>query len=643
MRVYLNEFNIRMEKSAYLPIATGMLRAFSEAQPGIRENYEFLPFLYHLDSPANVLRKYEKPDVAAFSCWMWNEQLCLTVAKEIKERWPHCLIVFGGLHVPQTPDEYLSKYSFIDVAVRAEGESAFHNILKRNIESRDFSGIANVSWIDRGNFVKNTTEAHQPRDLDMYPSPYLEGLFDEIMDESPFQMQATIESNRGCPFNCQFCAWAWGGMGLKYRFHGVERVRKEIEWVAKNKIKYLFNADSNFGMHKRDEEIAQILVDTKTRYGYPEKFRTCFGKNADERIYAIAKRLHDADMEKGITLALQSNNPQVLRNIERQNIKMETYQYLQKKFNEASVPVYSELILGMPGETLETWKTGIEKLLKAGLQNQLFIYLCQILPNTGMAKPEYQERFGIITRRIELNEIHGAVRTPDLVPEYEEIIVTTDTMPLEMWKEMVVFSWMTMMLHSLKIGFFVLLYLSNRFGLSFTGFISYMTDPQGKGPLIQREIEEFKSQVERLLRGKGRGREMDGYSRIYWDEEEASFLRIAENLDEFYAEMSVCIKSYLMENRLNYVEDEINEVITYQRLRIPSLSGCKKTHVFRRNLPEYFEALMECRPSALMMGCQELSIESREYPDKPVFAFDTIMRGRKSGTIMNKAGWRDFR
>lgn len=626
-QVVFNEYNIRMEKSAYLPIASGLLRAYAETNPEIKKHYQFMPFHYHMDSMDNIMGKYENPEVAAFSLSMWNEQLNLKVAEAVKNRWPACLVVFGGPQVPQHPQDYFKKHPFIDVAVRAEGEEAFSNILLRNLESRNFDGLTGVSWRKDGDCVRNEVNSHQPKDLDMYPSPYLEGLFDEIM-QGDMEMQAIIETNRGCPFPCSFCYWGQGGLSRKYRFHGVERVAKEIEWAAKNRIKYLFNADSNFGMHKRDEEIAQILVDTKKKYGFPEKFRTCFGKNADERIYHIASQLHDADMEKGITLALQSNNEQVLKNIQRQNIKMSAYKSLQVKFNEANVPVYSELILGLPGESPETWKQGIEELLRAGLKNQLFVYLCQIFPNTEMYEPEYQKRFGIVTKRIELNEIHGALRSKDLVTEYEDIIVSTDAMTLSDWKQMVLFSWMTMVLHSLKIGFFVMLYVVDRHGKTYTDFIDYII--KADQPLIKREVEQFQWQIERLLSGLGRGREIPGYAPIYWDEEEASFLRISESRDEFYGQFLEATKQYIGE------DESIDEVVNYQRLRIPSFGDEERTECFTWNIPEYFDKLLTSNPIKLEKKGQTMTIKARKFQDRAQFAKETLMWGRKSGTFMSQ-------
>lgn len=629
-----------MERAAYLPFSTGMIRAYAETKPDIRANYEFAPFFYHVDSPTTILAQYRDPGVAAFSCWMWNEQLCLTVAKEVKRRWPNCLIIFGGLQVPQKSVAYMQQHPFIDVAARADGENPFTDTLLRNIETRDFDGIDNITWRARdGEIVENATLKHGSRDIDEFQSPYLGGLFENIMDDGRFQMQATVETVRGCPFPCSFCAWGNDGLFRKFRYHSIERFRAEIEWAASHKIKYVFNADSNFGMHQRDEEIAQILVDTKTKYGYPEKFRTCFGKNADERIYGIAKKLHDADMEKGITLALQSNTPEVLKNINRTNIKMETYQYLQRKFNEASVPVYSELILGMPGETYESWKVGIEKLLAAGLQNQLFVYLCQILPNTEMADPAYRERHGIVAKRIELNEIHGAVRSPDLVTEYEDVIVGSRAMSAEAHRKMLIFSWFMMTFHSLKIGFYLLIWMNRRHGVAYTDFIEYLTQPNPDYPILSSEIAQFNAQADKLLSGQGRGRIVDGYAPIYWDEEEASFLRIIAQADAFYIEMRDLMREILMQRNIDYDYTELMEVIAYQQLRIPTgKDRATRIRAFAYNVPEYFERALT-DPVALEKRPQIATVTARQFDTPAQFAKETLLWGRKSGTIMNKVEW----
>src|SRR3972149_737541 len=196
-RVYFNEFNVLMEKTAYLPLVSGLLRAYAETSDVLKTHYEFMPFLYYRDNWERILAHYYQPSVAAFSVSMWNEQLSLKIAEEVKRRYPDCLVVFGGAQVPHYPQAYFEQFPFIDVAVRGEGEEAFSEILTRFLPSRAFSGIAGVSWRDPGTgaCVRNGEERPQSRDLDIYPSPYLEGLFEDLVVScSDMEFQAIIET-----------------------------------------------------------------------------------------------------------------------------------------------------------------------------------------------------------------------------------------------------------------------------------------------------------------------------------------------------------------------------------------------------------------------------------------------------------------
>ena len=145
-RVYFNEYNVLLGSTTYLPLVSGLLRAFAATSETVNANYEFQPFIFHIDRPDSILSRYADPAVAAFSVCMWNEQLCLTVARQVKERWPDCLIVFGGPQVPQDPTDYFETHNFIDVAVRGEGEEAFTSVLERALHAVTFDDIAGVSW-----------------------------------------------------------------------------------------------------------------------------------------------------------------------------------------------------------------------------------------------------------------------------------------------------------------------------------------------------------------------------------------------------------------------------------------------------------------------------------------------------------------
>lgn len=645
-KIYLNEYNVPMGNTVYLPLVSGLLRAFAETFSMITDNYEFMPFMFRRGSVETLLDQYQSPAVAAFTLSMWNEQLNLQLASEVKRRFPDCLIVFGGPQVPHRPQDYFKKYPFVDVAVRGEGEDSFAEILIRYTETNDFSAIPGISWRhpETDECVYNEELRPIRKNLDEFPSPYLEGLYDNLFTtHDDLRFQAILETNRGCPFPCTFCFWGQGGLNTRMRFHSVERVAQEFEWCAKHEIEYIFNADANFGMYKQDFEIAQRMVEIKSQYGYPDKFRSCFGKNTDDKIFEVATLLHTQGLEKGITLARQSNTADVLVNIKRKNIKLETYRSLQARFDAIDIPVYTEMILGLPGETYESWVEGIEDILESALRNQLFIYMCQVYPNTELADPDYRERFGLVTQQIPLHEVHASIRTEEGIEEYEHIIVETNMMPADDWERAVIFSWVTMLFHSMKLGFFLLSYLADRVGMRFTDLICYICESElPDGSILAKELEYYREQVEFIRSGHGRCRVMPEYGEIYWDEEEASFLRISSQLDQFYMELEELIRRYLDGNGLDYESAELAEAIQYQRLRIPGHYIPEVVeYEFNYNFPEYYETRFLPEPTPFQKDNQILTLIPKEFEgDKLRYARETILWGRKSSTMLTNVTWR---
>ena len=106
---------------------------------------------------------------------------------------------------------------------------------------------------------------------------------------------------------------------------------------------------------------------------------------------------------------------------------------------------------------------------------------------------------------------------------------------------MAVFSWVTMVLHSLKLGYFLMSYLHDRLGVRYGDYLDYIANgamPEETGDILRSEIGSFREQCDRILAGHGRGHVLPSFGTIYWDEEEASFLRVSERLGAFYEELA---------------------------------------------------------------------------------------------------------
>lgn len=646
-RVYMNEYNPLLGDCAYLPLTSGKLQAYAQTSPSVRDYYQFMPYIFHIDVLESILERIESPDIAAFSVQIWNEQLSLKVAEEIKRRFPECLVIFGGTQVPHDPQAYMQRYPFIDIASRGEGEPPFKGILERFISSREFDGIPNVTWRDRNNgrIMGNAEQSQFEKDLDVFPSPYLLGLYDQMLHNSGgLTFQAIIETNRGCPFRCSYCYWGKGGLSRKYRYFSLERTAAEVEWIGMNRIEFVYNADSNFGMHERDVEIARMFVENKKKYGCPDKVVNLYGKNTDDRIYNIAKMLYDNGMHKGLGLSRQTLSDDALKNIRRANIKLSVYKSLETRFAKEGIPTFTELILGLPGETYESFVAGIGELMETSLHCQMMILLCEIYPNTELGEPEYQKEHGVIASHNVSYGLHSLSHDKRWVTEYIDYVIGTRTMPTADWRRAGVVSWATMTLTSFRLGYFILEYLHQQLGIPYLDFILFITDrrmKEGTGAIMRTELAHYEAFMDQIIAGKGRNVVVPEFGDIYWAIEEASFLRISSQAEEFYAQMLDIVREFLISRGAAFDEQEVAEAVMYQQIRVPTPLPPRVTdYTFNYSFPEFFDSLASDHPQPLRKEKQYLTItEKPETLDKQRFAKERLLWGRRGGKFQRQISW----
>ena len=142
----------------------------------------------------------------------------------------------------------------------------------------------------------------------------------------------------------------------------------------------------------------------------------------------------------GFTQKATRKNIRAIKNVKRDNIKLEAYTDLEKKFNFFQIPVYAEMIMGLPGETYKSWIDGLGSLLDSNINNQIIIYQAQVYPNTELNEASYRKKHKIKTKKIELQETHCSPKEQEWLNEYEEIIVETSTMTVDDWKKRNLFS-----------------------------------------------------------------------------------------------------------------------------------------------------------------------------------------------------------
>ena len=248
---------------------------------------------------------------------------------------------------------------------------------------------------------------------------------DEFFD---YPLWPLIETTRGCPFKCSFCA---DGVFIKTKIKRFEtsRVKDEIDYIAarvkkSRKVEQLGITDLNFGMYKEDLETAEHIAKHQKSDQWPSIVSASAGKNRPERLLNVAKELRGS---WHFGSAIQSSDEDVLDNINRKNISVEAYNELLDYSDKTGNLTYTEIILGLPGDTKEKHFNSLKYGLDHGA-NQLRMYQAILLAGTEMASDQTRKEFQILSKfRVIPGSVGRYKLGNGLIPvcEIEEIIVQT--------------------------------------------------------------------------------------------------------------------------------------------------------------------------------------------------------------------------
>ena len=622
--IYFTQVGFDFDGSVYLPYAAGTMAAACLADEELKTEYVFPDFIFRREKLSSALDKIKDPYIAAFSCSVWNMEFNKALAKKIREKYPECVIIFGGHSVKENDVSLLEQEPYIDILMFGEGEKTFAEIL-RALPDGDLHRVDNIAFRNDGDCV--LTQRSTVADISGYPSPYLTGVFDKIMSKNPgTDWLAVLETNRGCPYSCAYCDWC---AGKKMRHFPIEKVFGEIDWFAKNKIEYIFCADSNFGMFDRDIEIAEYLVASKRKTGYPKVFRPCYEKNSADRVFNICSILNSEGMDKGATMAYQTLSDEALKNIGRKNLTMEHFSSLVQRYNEAGIPCYSELILGLPGETRQSFCEGICRLLENGQHNSINVYHCEMLPNSYMSDDVFVEKHGIRTIKVPFNHIHSAIKSDEEVQEYSYLVRATATLPEDDWVYANLFSITVQCFHSLGLLRLFSIYLNYeknvKYADFFTGLLDFILTSDGK---LGKLWAGFKKKYESSLSGDWNYHN-EKFGNVTWFFEEGAFLEFICEPDEYISELMPYLRRFGME------EEMLSQMLSYQKLILRRPAGKPAELTTDWDFYSFYESAVNGQPEPLRK-CRTVvkTFPSMHCDDIETYAREVVWFGRRRGATV---------
>ncbi|MBI3615598.1 MAG: cobalamin B12-binding domain-containing protein [Candidatus Omnitrophica bacterium] len=406
------------------PLGIGYLA--SALQEKLGDRVEIKLFVYP-DEIISALKR-ERPDLIGFSNYIWNHKLSLFLARYTKKLHPQTVTVMGGPHARVEQEglrDFLLNRPYLDVYVPFEGETPICLLAEKLVEaggSLEKLGHVPGCYINTPDYQYERLQGRYT--INEYGSPYLKGILDPfLMNEQVFPL---VESNRGCPYECTFCAWG-AAVGSKVIQKNSDVLYEETEYIARKSLKDVwYFTDANFGIFKDDVNFATHLKKLKETYGHPKKICFHTAKNNAERVLEVSKILKDMSP---INIALQSTDPEVLKQIKRTNLKTNDVRHFVSVHHEEGRQVDTDLLLPSSGETLESHVNSLKTSVDIGF-DFINVNVLRLLPGTEMETDESRKEYGVRSKWRPL-DIGWGNYDGEFVFEVDETIVETSAMKEE--------------------------------------------------------------------------------------------------------------------------------------------------------------------------------------------------------------------
>ncbi|MBI4838246.1 MAG: radical SAM protein [Nitrospirae bacterium] len=380
--------------------------------------------------------KKRVPHVLACSNYIWNSHLNYAYLSYYKSLHPQIVTIMGGPNYPgkkEMQENFLRKFNKIDFYIYREGEITLLSLIRKllsnslNINLTKQTAIEGCHFMQGGEFCDGG-KGQRIKNPDDIPSPYLSGIFDEMLKDG---FAAMVQTNRGCPFTCAYCHSSSDYYSHVFK-HSPDRVKDDIKYIARiAKSKLLHIADDNFGLFTQDTDIALTLKECENEHNWPLKINLSTAKTNYERVFNCVSTLGETLY---FSAAMQSLNKDTLFHVKRKNLSLPQYSHIINNLKKYNVRSLTEFILGLPAETKESHLNGLKTAIDADI-DIVESYTCMSLPNTPLRENEYFDQFKMVKKYRVIPRDFGTYLGRQVL-EVEQVCVASASLGLDEYADL---------------------------------------------------------------------------------------------------------------------------------------------------------------------------------------------------------------
>jgi tRNA A37 methylthiotransferase MiaB len=402
------EFSNNANRMVYVPVTACYLKTHIdyERQDLASQLNWVLPIMHQVSDEELIDFCWtNNVDVLGVSMFVWNRSRIETQMARVRSKLPPNLqVIAGGPAVdPNNNPKYLEENFWCDYAVYGNGEAAFADVVESILHKRRLIrfNTSNLAW--RSDQPGKTLLADYKMIPEPKVSPYLhcEDMLKQLIDREHSQgwtVTMAWQLTRGCPYKCTFCDWNLG-LGNKTT-RRKNTWQKEIDMFQRLGVKRIFMSDANLGQYDEDVEIYQYFAkkNLEENAGFlVEANYSKLKKKVNLELMHIAGQANMLDPTVGFTFSVQDIHPHVLKNIDRPDVTWQVHKEMMLELRQSYPTIMTrlQLILGLPGQTLQSWK---ESLCETSSVNAVcYIFMSEVLPGSPAVRdPEYLEKFKFV-------------------------------------------------------------------------------------------------------------------------------------------------------------------------------------------------------------------------------------------------------
>lgn len=277
-------------------------------------------------------------DFVALSAYIWNEYLTNNLMLMLRNDFGfQGEYILGGYQISYSSNPE-SEYPNAKYFINGYAEEGLLRLLTEEVKDSRINSFVDFTQV---------------------PSPYLT----RELEINDFQKMVRMETKRGCPYRCTFCAHRDLTYNKVYK-HQLEKVFSEISFFKEKQVNKINIIDPIFNAGKRYLDVLNEFVETRTSslISMQARFETISGENG-EKFLDYCGQLN-TNLEFGLQTANEEESKVINRKNNPQKIKA-----IMQKLNEREISYEISLIYGLPKQTLDSFKKSVEFVYENGCTN----------------------------------------------------------------------------------------------------------------------------------------------------------------------------------------------------------------------------------------------------------------------------------